>query len=87
MNEASQSEPTREELIALIRAQAAEIAALKERVAELERRLGLNSGNSGKPHSGDGDAGHEQRPQRPAGVRSARAACAAGFRFNKLLQH
>jgi len=54
MNEASQSEPTREELIALIRAQAAEIAALKERVAELERRLGLNSGNSGKPPSSDG---------------------------------
>lgn len=54
MNEASQSEPTREELIALIRAQAVEIAALKERVAELERRLGLNSGNSGKPPSSDG---------------------------------
>jgi transposase len=50
----SQSEPTREELIALIRAQAAEIAALKARVAELERRLGLNSTNSGKPPSSDG---------------------------------
>jgi transposase len=54
MNGDSQSEPTREELIALIRAQAAEIAALKARVAELERRLGLNSGNSGKPPSSDG---------------------------------
>jgi transposase len=50
----SQSEPTREELIALIRAQAAEIAALKARVAELERRLGLDSSNSGKPPSSDG---------------------------------
>lgn len=50
----SQCEPTREELIALIRAQAAEIAALKARIAELERRLGLNSGNSGKPPSSDG---------------------------------
>jgi transposase len=50
----SQSEPTREELIALIRAQAAEIAALKARVAELERQLGLNSSNSGKPPSSDG---------------------------------
>ena len=54
MNGDSQSEPTREELIALIRAQAAEIVALKARVAELERRLGLNSGNSGKPPSSDG---------------------------------
>jgi hypothetical protein len=42
----SQSEPTREELIALNRAQAAEIAALKARVAELERQLGLDSTNS-----------------------------------------
>jgi transposase len=48
------SEPSREELIALIRAQAAEIAALKVRIAELERRLGLNSSNSGKPPSSDG---------------------------------
>ena len=54
MNGDSPSEPTREELIALIRAQAAEIAALKARVAELERRLGLNSSNSGKPPSSDG---------------------------------
>jgi transposase len=54
MNGDSQSEPTREELIALIRAQAAEIAALKARIAELERQLGLNSGNSGKPPSSDG---------------------------------
>jgi len=38
----SPSEPSREELIALIRAQAAEIAALKARIADLERRLGLN---------------------------------------------
>ena len=54
MNGDSQSEPTREELVALVRAQAAENAALKERIAELERRLGLNSGNSGKPPSSDG---------------------------------
>jgi transposase len=54
MNGDSQSEPTREELIALIRAQAAEIAALKARVAELERRLGLDSSNSGKPPASDG---------------------------------
>src|SRR5665811_2018157 len=47
-------EPSREELISLIKAQAAEIAALRARIAELERRLGLNSSNSGKPPSSDG---------------------------------
>ena len=47
-------EPSREELIALIAAQAAEIATLKARLAELERRLGLNSSNSSKPPSSDG---------------------------------
>src|SRR4029077_18570537 len=53
-NPDSQREPSREELIALIAAQAAEIAALRARIAELERRLGLNSSNSGKPPSSDG---------------------------------
>jgi transposase len=61
----SPNEPSREELIALIRAQAAEIAALKARIAELERRLGLNSSNSGKPPSSDG-------LKKPARVRSLR---------------
>src|ERR1019366_4375076 len=54
MNRGAPVEPSREELIALIAAQAAEIAALKARIAELERRLGLNSSNSGKPPSSDG---------------------------------
>jgi transposase len=54
MNGDSQPKPTWEELIALVQAQAAENAALKERIAELERQLGLNSGNSGKPPSSDG---------------------------------
>ncbi len=54
MNPDSPAEPSREELIALIAAQAAEIAALKAHIAELERRLGLNSSNSGKPPSSDG---------------------------------
>lgn len=54
MNGDSQPQPTWEELIALIEAQAAENAALKARIAELERQLGLNSGNSGKPPSSDG---------------------------------
>jgi hypothetical protein len=42
----SRPEPSREELIALVEAQAAEIAALRARIAELERRLGLDSTNS-----------------------------------------
>jgi transposase len=50
----SRPEPSREELIALVAAQAAEIAALKARIAELERRLGLDSTNSSKPPSSDG---------------------------------
>ncbi len=46
------------DLIALLVAQearhAAEMAAMQARLAELERRLGLNSSNSGKPPSSDG---------------------------------
>jgi transposase len=41
----------RDEVIAALQAQN---AALVARVADLERRLGLNSGNSGKPPSSDG---------------------------------
>jgi len=48
------SEPSKEELIALIAALRAENASLKAWIAELERRLGLNSSNSGKPPSSDG---------------------------------
>ena len=47
MNAESEAEPSREELMALV-------AALRARIAELERRLGLNSSNSGKPPSSDG---------------------------------
>src|ERR1700675_3027866 len=47
MNPESAAEPSREELIALV-------AALQARIAELERQLGLNSSNSGKPPSSDG---------------------------------
>lgn len=68
----SPPEPTREELLALVAAQAAqieallgEVAALKAQVAELERRLGLDSSNSSKPPSSDG-------LKKPARVRSLR---------------
>ena len=41
-----------------------ENAALVARIAELERRLGLNSSNSGQPPSSDGaeEAGPRQQP-------------------------
>src|ERR1700687_2723847 len=58
MNAESEAEPSREELIALV-------AALKAQIAELERRLGLNSSNSGKPPSSDG-------LKKPARVKSLR---------------
>jgi len=46
------------------------LAASNARVAELERRLGLNSSNSGKPPSSDGltkppPARAHRRPERP----------------------
>lgn len=49
---------SKQDLIALLLAQearhAAGMAAMRARIAELERRLGLNSSNSGKPPSSDG---------------------------------
>src|SRR5213595_571244 len=47
MNAESAAELSREELIALV-------GALRAHIAELERRLGLNSSNSSKPPSSDG---------------------------------
>jgi hypothetical protein len=40
------SEPSKEELIALIAAQRSEFAALKAWIAEFERQLGVNGSNS-----------------------------------------
>ena len=65
MNWDAPAEPSREDLLALISAQAAQIAALTARIAELERRLGLDSSNSGKPPSSDG-------LKKPARVRNLR---------------
>src|SRR6266704_3464694 len=61
----SPSEPSKEDLIALIAALRAENAALKARLAELERRLELNSSNSGKPPSRDG----LKKPERVTSLR------------------
>jgi len=44
---------------------AAEVAVLRARIADLERRLGLNSANSGKPPSSDGLA----KPRRTRSLR------------------
>jgi transposase len=58
MDSAALRQLSNAELIALLLAQeerhAAEMAALQARIAELERRLGLNSSNSDKPPSSDG---------------------------------
>jgi transposase len=75
----SPSDPPREELIALIQAQAAEIAALKARLLELERRLGLNSSNSGKPPSSDG----LKKPARVASLREASGKKPGGQKGHK----
>jgi transposase len=74
-NPDSHAQMSREELVALmaaqaarITAQAAEIAALEAEIAELKRRLGLNSTNSGKPPSSDG----LKKPPREHRTRSTR---------------
>src|SRR5580704_9846876 len=55
---ASSTVASLEAVIAELRAQNAELLAViavqNARIAELERQLGLNSGNSGKPPSSDG---------------------------------
>jgi len=65
MTRESPRAPSLEDLLALVAALEAENASLKARLAELERRLGLNSSNSGKPPSSDGLT-------KPARVRSLR---------------
>lgn len=63
---------SREELLALVTAQAQTIAQLREtvarleaRVADLERQLGRNSGNSSMPPSLDDQPGHTPPPDKP----------------------
>jgi hypothetical protein len=45
---------SKDELIELLLTQQAELTALRARLAAVERRLGLDSRNSGKPPSSDG---------------------------------
>src|SRR3954453_17321855 len=58
MDRAALDKLTKDDLIELVLAlearHAAEMAALQQRIAELERQIGLNSSKSGKPPSSDG---------------------------------
>lgn len=80
MDRTALTQLSQEELIALLDAQEARhrseltaqeerhqaaMKAMLERIAELERRLGLNSGNSSKPPSSDGP----RKPQRVSSLR------------------
>ena len=76
----SQSQ-TIETLLAIIEAQRKEIAALTARVAELERRLGLNSSNSGKPPSSDG----LNKPPRAVSLREKTGKKSGGQKGHKSL--
>src|ERR1019366_3277702 len=66
-------------LVAELRAQNAALlaqnAALAVRVAELERQLGLNSGNSGKPPSSDG---LKKKPARVSSLRERSGKTSGG---------
>jgi transposase len=84
-NQPSQSQ-TIETLLAIIEEQRAiigkqqkEIAVLTARVAELERRLGLNSSNSGKPPSSDGLS----RPPRTSSLREKTGKKSGGQKGHK----
>jgi transposase len=71
MDRATLDKLTKDDLIELVLAlearHSAEMAALRQRIAELERQIGLNSGNSGKPPSSDG---LNKPPQRVSSLRA-----------------
>src|SRR6201982_4207373 len=73
------NEPSREELNAVIAALRADNAALKAHIAELERRLGLNSSNSGKPPSSDG----LKKPSRVKSLREPSGRASGGQKGHK----
>ena len=68
-----------EEQRATIEKQRQEIAALSARVAELERRLELNSSNSGKPPSSDGLS----KPPRTSSLREKTGKKSGGQKGHK----
>ena len=80
MDRAALNQLSKDELIALLLTQEA-------RIAELERRLGLNSSNSGKPPSSDGlkkpprtSSLRQASGKKPVGSRAIRARHCAGAR-------
>ena len=73
------SVPSTEDPIALIAALRAENESLKARIAELERQLGLNSSNSGKPPSSDG----LKKPARVTSLRERSAKKPGGQKGHK----
>ena len=79
MNADSPTGATIEELIALVKALAAENAVLKARVGELERQVGLNSSNSGKPPSSDG----LKKPPRVSSLRKPSGKPSGGQKGHK----
>ena len=79
MTREAPNEPSREELNALIAGLRADNAALKARIALLERQLGLNSSNSGKPPSSDG----LKKPGRVSSLRERSGKKPGGQRGHK----
>jgi transposase len=72
-------QPSREELLALIEAQAATIERLQAEIVELKRRLGRNSGNSSQPPSADGPTAPPSRAgRRRSGRRPGKQPGAGG---------
>lgn len=61
MEPGEQQRPSYDEVVAELAAAHARIAVLEELVAELSRRLGLDSRNSSKPPSSDGPASRAER--------------------------
>jgi transposase len=65
-------EMSREELLALVLAQAKTIEALTQRVAELERQLAADSSNSSRPPSSDAPWSKQSAKKRSSRTRSGR---------------
>ena len=78
---------SREELIALVTAQATLIEELRARVAELERQVGRNSKNSSVPPSSDGLAKPPPRSMRTrSGRKPGKQDGAAGFHLAQVAE-
>ncbi len=77
-----------EQLRATLERKEAEIAGLRQRLEELERRVGLNSSNSGKPPSSDGPAKPpaQQRTKSQRGRSGKRSGGQRGHKGSTLRQ-